>query len=158
MNVISHKCLTAFPPISGLRKVRVVWIYNQEIFIFLSLNTTITSKAFEVIFDAECAVQYRSQYCQGEVSTDKSSLPLNLGTNGFTCLPKRGSAQSEELNCYFCTVSPGNRIWIVQIAGRCLTSQLRVIQKYAFWCGPEVELHMIFEFWHSLVLTPPPPN
>lgn len=33
---------------------------------------------------------------KGEVScTVKSSLPLNLGTNVFTCLPKHGSSLSE---------------------------------------------------------------
>lgn len=34
-------------------------------------------------------------YYQSEVRTVKSSLPLNLGTIGFMCLPKHDSGESE---------------------------------------------------------------
>lgn len=35
---------------------------------------------------------------QDDVRTVKSSLPLNLGTDGFTCLPKDSSGQSKLIN------------------------------------------------------------
>lgn len=46
-------------------------------------------------------------YCHGEVGTVEPSLPLDLGTNGFTSLPQHGSDQNVEIKVL--SIRPGNR-------------------------------------------------